>query len=392
MKKSIFLFILIFIFNISLDIQAQTSKDYNKFTKFIRKDRPEKVLKLIEKGNDINATNNLRKTPLLYSLQLGKTNFAEIFIGAGSDINVTDNRGNGCLHYSIEHCSTLDITYKLIDLGLDVNLGNASGLTPFHYSILYKTELPFYLIEQGADYNRVTISKQNAVHFSIFSGCDSLFNFLIENNVDFDIRSVNNGTPFLLAIERNEGQMAKILLEKGANISVKNKEGYSPLCLAIKKNNTIIFDALLKKGVNIDSKYSASNPINIAVWNENEYFVEQLLNYGAVNPYDCATHDDCYITAFIYSVSAGMADENKELKLYVNAYNIFNLTKEKYKKELNKIRARNTAIFCGNIFLILFGGYTTDTDDEAGRKNYLKRRISLCNEKIENISNKIESL
>ena len=70
---------------------------------------------------------------------------------------------------------------------------------------------------------------------------------------------------------------------------------------------------------------------------------------------------------------------------------MFRLTKEKYKKELNKIRAGNTAQLWAEVFLILFGGYSSvESDNERVRKKYLKHQISLCNKNIKNISNKIE--
>ena len=75
--KLLLVFVLIAIVNFNL--QAKADKDFKKFSKFILANKTEKVLGLIEKGKNINAKDDMGKTPLLYSLQLNKVDFAEIF-------------------------------------------------------------------------------------------------------------------------------------------------------------------------------------------------------------------------------------------------------------------------------------------------------------------------
>jgi ankyrin repeat protein len=480
-------------------LQAQTDKDFKKFSKFIQMNNTEKVLKLIDKGKNINAQDDMGKTPLLYSLELGKADFAEIFINAGANINIYDVNMNGCLHYSIEHCRGTDIIYKLIDMGADINLRNTKLYTPFHFSILYKCpEIPFYLIKKGADYKTITLAGENAIHLAVEAGCDTLLSFLMKQGLDYNLVDKNGNTPFMVAISNNETDIAyelmdlgvdiniadvggntplliaikrdqdelagklmdmgadvnaadntgntpllvavkknqisiaEKLINKGADVNIADRNGNTPLLIAAKENrneiaeklinagadvncinnenntpvyyavincNRPIFDRLINKGVNVDIEFDGTPLIYLAVDREDKYVVEMLLLNGAKNPMLCDVHDICYKTAFIYSVSAGIADEGEKLSLYQNSLNIYNLAREKYKDELSKIRAKNTGKLCGEICL-MFAASASNTyyysdpnvDYEADRIAYLKNRIEKCDARIAELESTISAL
>lgn len=75
---------------VNFNLEAQTEKDFRKFARFIRRHKTEKTDKFINEGKNIKAKNKYGLTPLLYSLHRDNVEFAELFIMADADINITD--------------------------------------------------------------------------------------------------------------------------------------------------------------------------------------------------------------------------------------------------------------------------------------------------------------
>jgi hypothetical protein len=207
-------------------------------------------------------------------------------------------------------------------------------------------------------------------------------------------------TPFLIALMNDRRSIEKKLISSGADYNVKNNKNQTPMFFAINNNDTLIFDFLIDKGANANTAADGIFPINLAASNENKYFVEKLLLSGIENPMKCDTHDLCYQTAFIYSVSAGIANENDKLGLFQNSLSIYNLAEEKYKTELNKIRAKNTAKVCGQGCLFVAGAATgsyyyvdpLSVNYETERRNYLNKMIEKCEIKTKELQTTISSL
>jgi ankyrin repeat protein len=346
MKKNRFLLAICLLTLVNISLLAQTDKDYKSFSRFIRQNKTDKILGLIKNGKNINSKDKMGVTPLLYSLQLNKSNIAKLLINGGADINLYDNSNNGSLHYAIEKCTNTDIIYELIDKVADINHPNSKMYTPFHFALLYKCpEIPLYLIKKGADYKLKTSSGENALHLSVNSGCDTIVSFLLDKGLDYNLADNDGNTPLLVAIKTNRRAITEKLLNLGANVLVENAAHYTPIFYSIKNTDTLIFNRLINMGAKIDIEAEGVPPIYLAASIENKFFVEKLLINGAQNPMKCDIHDLCYQTAFIYSVSASIANQGEKLGLYSNSLNIYNLAREKYLNELNKIRRRSLSYF-----------------------------------------------
>lgn len=389
MKKSQLFFAIALLLSVSVCALGQTDKDYKKFFRYINANRADKVTKMIDKGKNMNSFDASGKTPLLYSLERDRSNIADLLITSGADLNFTDLEKNGSLHYAIEHCSNTDIVITLLDNGADLNTSNVQLYTPFHYSLLYKCpDLPFALLDRGADYSKFSMDEEGPIHLAVESGCETMVDHFIQQGLEYDNPDIFGRTPYLTAMENNHKFISAKLLDRGANVHVMDSSYHTPVFYAVTNNDTVIFERLLLKNAEVDVRSDGVTPILIAASRDNRYFVEKLLLNGAVNPMNCNVHDECYNTAFIYSVSAQLANEQDKMGLYQNSLNIYKLAQEKYTNELNKIRAKNTAKCCGQGMLIVAAamvGYIYipgTTNYETARRDYLKERLEKCDQHI----------
>jgi ankyrin repeat protein len=371
--------------------QTKTDKHYTKFVKCVRKQNKAKAQQYINKGYNIDARDVAGKTILLYCLQQRNDDFAMFFIQKGADIHVVDKMGNTVLHYAIENGLVTIMTPYLIESGVDVNRANNDGYTPFHFSILYACNgLPFQLMDEGSDYTRITAFNENALHLSAESGCDTIFNFLIKNGMNIHLTDADGNDPLLKALIGNHSAMAKKLIHLGSNINLRNRDGKLSLFYAVRNNDESLVELLLN--INVDL-YQSENDIPylyIAAEHENAVITEVLLRKGLENPMLCDIHDNCYNTAFIYSVNARIVPDDQKLSCFQNSLNIYKVAQEKYQEELNKIRARNTAKCCAEGCLLVgsaaLGSYyytpVVGVDYETERRNYLNAQIEKCKGKI----------
>jgi len=244
------------------------------------------------------------------------------------------------------------------------------------------------MLDRRADYQMQTLDGEGPIHLSVKSGCETLVDHFLGLGLEYDRPDIYGRTPFLIAMEHDHRNLSVKLMDRGAFILVMDSAYHTPVYYAVYNNDTAIFDKLLAQKAEIDVRAENATPIVIAASNENRYFVRQLLLNGAVNPMNCNVHEECYNTAFIYSVSAQMAAEQDKLGLFQNSLSIYKLAREKYTNELNKIRAKNSAKCCGQGLLIVAGAmlgyYTVPTgaDYESDRRDYLKQRLEKCDQHI----------
>jgi Ankyrin repeats (3 copies) len=185
--------------------------------------------------------------------------------------------------------------------------------------------------------------------------------------------------------------LAQRLIKLGADINLKNVEGRTSLFYAIDNNDETIVNMLLERNFKLrQSEDDEKTYLYLAAEHENAAIVEALLRSGAENPMLCDIHDNCYYTAFVYSVNARIVPDDQKLSYFQNSLNIYKVALEKYKTELNKIRARNTAKVCGQACLIFgsaavgsyYYGPVGGVDYETERRNYLNGQIEKCKSKI----------
>ena len=169
--------------NMNGEIPAYTLFDNND--KFKSREAYEilKYLKTVDTGIAYTG-----ETPLLRMLRRSPNyeyEMIETFIDKGVDINHTDNSGNTPLIVHADRRGDTDIVKLLLEEGADINARNDKGNTALMYIIKHgNNELARYLIKKGADYN--TINKDNQTPVSI----------AIENGMEAVLQLMNNITVF----------------------------------------------------------------------------------------------------------------------------------------------------------------------------------------------------
>jgi len=382
--------------------QVKTDRHYTKFVRCALRNNTAKALGYLEKGYNINARDNTGKTPFLFCLQTNKVSFARFLMEKGADIKVADSHNNTSLHYAIENCRNSDIIDLLVEKGIDVNAPNSGLYTPFHYSILYACDagLPFQLIQKGADYTKITSQNENCLHLSLESHCDSLSEFFIQQGLDINLIDAKGDNPLNKAVAAGSLAMTARLINLGADINIKNKEGKTSLYYAITNNDKALVGLLLENNVNLQQSENEKPYLYLAAEREDVVIIESLLNKGLENPMLCDIHESCYCTALVYSVNARLVPDDQKLGYFQNSLNIYRVAKEKYQNELNKIRAKNSAKFCGEVCLVAASAAITDyyyyggtgVDYEAGRRQYLNERIDKCDTRIASLEKTISCI
>lgn len=90
---------------------------------------------LIEKGADINATNNFGSTPLHWASKEGHSEVVNLLINKRANIHIVDSSGNTPLHLAslVGHAEVVNL---LIEKGADIDAKNNSNYTPDRLAIM----------------------------------------------------------------------------------------------------------------------------------------------------------------------------------------------------------------------------------------------------------------
>lgn len=180
-------------------------------------------------------------------------------LGRGLNIEVKNDLGYSLFMFAIVSVDDLDLCQKLLDKGANINTQDVKGETPFYYAC--KDE----------------------------KFCRKEFDFLLNNNCDFNIQDNARDFPISQLINKDQKEEVLILLNKKANI-IDQDSPTEPICVAIMNHSQYWLDTLIEHGANAKNrKYAViENYINRDFFNFETLKKMRPLNSAIGSPIQAA--------------------------------------------------------------------------------------------------------
>lgn len=193
-----------------------------------------------------------RNLPICICAERNSVDFISYLLEKGTPVNSRNWLQESCLFVAARR-GDLKLTKFLVEKAkADVNLCNAAGFSPLYVS-MKNQELFNYLIENGADVNLKTGSAFSPIKLAISSSNMDSLKFLISKGANLNVKQ--NGESLLYIAVRNQSKfpIIKYIVEHGIDITIKNDDGDNALCycaLWIEEFEVIKF--LVEKGFPIN--------------------------------------------------------------------------------------------------------------------------------------------
>lgn len=174
---------------------------------------------LIEKGADVNATDDDGWTPLHHASRNGDIAMVRLLLDHGADPNIRTKGGQTALH-----AAAYGITEETIK-SLQKEWDAAS---PAHRLVLDPESVARLLISRGAEIDAWESEHgSTALHLAIHRARPGVVRALIDCGADVSA-GAKKGTPLHIAAALCDEDTVRILLEKGANVNAFDKDGRFP--------------------------------------------------------------------------------------------------------------------------------------------------------------------
>ncbi|KAL1516588.1 hypothetical protein ABEB36_000483 [Hypothenemus hampei] len=235
----------------------------------------EEVLKLLEKGADINTANVDGLTALHQACIDDNLDMVEFLVDNGADLNRGDNEGWTPLHATAS-CGFLYIAKYLIEKGADVAAVNTDGELPMDISEcqamedLLKEEIRKKGIDCKAARNdeevamlrdakewlstkSVSVNEAHpktgatALHVAAAKGYIEVIKILLQCGADIDAQDVDGWSPIHAAAHWGQEDACRLLVESLADLDSKNFVGQTAFDLADGDMLTILEDLRKKQ-------------------------------------------------------------------------------------------------------------------------------------------------
>uniref|UniRef100_A0A8C5R1R0 Uncharacterized protein n=1 Tax=Leptobrachium leishanense TaxID=445787 RepID=A0A8C5R1R0_9ANUR len=236
---------------------------------------------LINKGTDVNATNDMEYTPLLLAAELGKLEAAQAVIEKEARLDIRTPNLNTALHLAVQR-GDVSITKLLIRKGMNVNITGTGDQTPIHMAAFHnKPEMIDVLIEAGANINAVTKESVTPLHIASQRGNLDVAKCLLRHKANVNTKDKLSKTPLHLAVEGGGTAMVELLLNNNADANVADKDKKMPLHFAAALGEVEMVDAILKSQGRYGAKdMDGCTPIHYATISGSPDTVRSLLKAG----------------------------------------------------------------------------------------------------------------
>jgi ankyrin repeat protein len=207
------------------------------------------VVRLLDKGADINAKDNLGTTALMSAIMSGQTETVKLLLDRGADVNVKDNEG-----FTALMCGKTP--------PLDFSTGLPKSLTTD--AQIDEMKMSELLLDKGADIN----AKDNqygdtALTHMALLGFTNVVMLLLDRGADINAKNNNGETALSCAVDVGETNTVKLLLAWRADINTVDTVGETALGIAKQMGNAPIVQLLRQAGATALSASDSS--FNVAV-------------------------------------------------------------------------------------------------------------------------------
>ena len=207
--------------------------------KAVRERNVAEVEMLIDKGANIDATDDLGRTPLYLAALHGYGDVVDLLLAKGANAK----KGASWKGYDTPlHVASAqgheEIVRHLVARGTDVNIKNWAGQTPLLYASWGgRTSVVDFLIAHGADVHvrdKHGLSALNLDQRPVDSleGYDGVVRILISHGADVNCRAAHGGTPLMDASRVGSTAAVALLIAHGAAINARGQTGYTALHIA----------------------------------------------------------------------------------------------------------------------------------------------------------------
>ena len=209
-----------------------------------------KVQQLLEKGADLNATNDYGLMPLHQAAYGGHTEVVDLLIAKGADLKAKTKDGSTPLRVAADY-GRKEVVELLIAKGADVDAKDKYGYTSL-YMVANKgqREMAELLIAKGADVN----ARDNHGRTPLFETPNKeVAELLIAKGADVNTTNNYGLTPLSEAARWGHKEVAELLIAKGADVNAKDKYGMTPLRRASLFSQKEVVELLIAKGADVNA-------------------------------------------------------------------------------------------------------------------------------------------
>jgi ankyrin repeat protein len=176
---------------------------------------------LIDEGTNVNARDISGITPLHLAYGQGNVDVVKILVDRGASIKSVTDENRNVLHYAVTSDQwNKDEIKNLLEIGVEVNLQDAEGITPLHLAALHLgRENVKLLIEYGADVNVKCNKKRSALHYAATAEYSNreVIDLLTSRGIDVNAQDISGESALHLASDVGHCGNLKDLLSAGAN-------------------------------------------------------------------------------------------------------------------------------------------------------------------------------
>jgi len=286
------------------------------------------VLRLLNKGADVNANTNEGVTPLMYAADNGDIQITRILVLNGADINRKPHNGVTALLSStlINH---LDIAEFLIRNGANINDPDAKGISPLMYAVIYNYPVLYdMLIYYGADIHQKDHEGNNPLILAVFMNNPEIVEIFLDQNANVNSEDKNGFTPLMLAAQNGDTAIMNLLINKQADLNAKNKYGNTALSLAVKNGHIEAVNLLIGNETGQPSICRGKNNLLDLAKKFNHRDMVGILKQhgfpGTIAPnldiYSIGTSFNLNFNDFMVGINAGIQDTKYNIRANLGYY------------------------------------------------------------------------
>ncbi|OUD12885.1 ankyrin repeat domain-containing protein [Thioflexithrix psekupsensis] len=235
-----------------------------------RKQRRMAALVLIERGADLQATNEAGENPLHLAARLGLSELVDLLLNKGVDVNSTidsdkPNAGRTALLLVARYNKDKRTFKRLLDQGADPNRQDQEpGFAALHYLASYRAtnqniqnikesdlkELTQLLIQHHANLNLPTLDKQayTPLHLAIIHHHLEMVTALVDAGANLHAQDAKGLMPLGIAARRGEVELVKYLLDKGTDLYRSRALFHAASCT----DSSAVMEYLFERGIDIN--------------------------------------------------------------------------------------------------------------------------------------------